>query len=285
MLARCLERIDFCHRHDPRAFVAWSIDGVDVGRVHRDRVDELLAAPSPFARLGERLVLATAGGVAARSSALAEWVARAAVAGRVRRPTGELFPVSERPWSTPLAAVDRAAVAWLGVAAQGVHLNGFVRHGAQRSLWVARRSRDKATFPGHLDNLVAGGQSLGMTPQQTLVKECQEEASLPPDLAGHAVAVGSIAYLQQDGLGSKADTLWLFDLELPPEFVPRPTDGEVEAFELWPCARVVASLAGDAMWKPNCALVVLDFLLRHGELDAALAPAERWQLWQALHGG
>ena len=285
MLTRCLERVARCRQHDPQAFVPWSIGDFEVGRVHRDRVDSLLAIPSPFSRVGDRIVLNAEPNLAARSAALAAWVQRAAAAGAIRRPTGELYAVGRHPWSSPLASVDRAALPGLGVAAQGVHLNGYVRDGAELALWIARRSRDKSTFPGHLDNIVAGGQAFGAVPQETLRRECQEEAGLPAALAEQATAVGAISYLQQDGLGSKADTLWLFDLELPHEFVPRPTDGEVEGFELWPCTRVIGSLAGDGMWKPNCALVALDFLLRHGALDAVLTPDQRWQLWRALRGG
>ena len=45
-----------------------------------------------------------------------------------------------------------------GITAFGVHLNGLVR-GADGTLgmWVARRARSKATGPGKLDQMVAGG--------------------------------------------------------------------------------------------------------------------------------
>jgi 8-oxo-dGTP pyrophosphatase MutT (NUDIX family) len=184
----------------------------------------------------------------------------------------------------PQLLVDRAAVAWLGVRAAGVHLNGFVRGRDGLSLWVARRARDKRTYPGHLDNLVAGGQPGDLDALATLRKECLEEAGLPDELAVQARPVGALHYVQQDGDSLKPDTLTLFDLELPAGFVPRPVDGEVESFALWPLDRVVRSLVEDEAWKPNCALVVIDFLLRHGGIDDAVPAPARWRLWNALHG-
>lgn len=42
-----------------------------------------------------------------------------------------------------------------GVKRYGVHVNGFSRDDAGRlSMWVARRSDTKPTYPGKLDNLV-----------------------------------------------------------------------------------------------------------------------------------
>jgi hypothetical protein len=103
-------------------------------------------------------------------------------------------------------------------------------------------------------------------------------------LAERAVPVGVLHYVQQDGLSLKPDTLSCFDLELPADFAPRPVDGEVEAFVCMPVASVIESLAGEDPWKPTSALVVVDFLLRHGALDAHVAAAQRWDLWRTLRG-
>ena len=42
--------------------------------------------------------------------------------------------------------------------AYGVHINGYVETEVGLELWVARRSKDKPTWPGKLDHIVAGGQ-------------------------------------------------------------------------------------------------------------------------------
>lgn len=70
----------------------------------------------------------------------------------------ESYPVLTGFHSEPLALVERAAAVHLGIKAYGVHVNGFVRAASGIELWVATRSRDKPTWPGKLDHIVAGGQ-------------------------------------------------------------------------------------------------------------------------------
>lgn len=282
VLAALLERVAVCHRADPAAFEPWFVDGIAVGRIHSERVPSIERAPTPFRREAGRLVL-PGEGFAARSAAFAGLARRLAEAGELAPLLGEHYGVGGA-CRTPLLQVDRAAVAWFGVGARGVHLNGFVRATDGLRLWVARRARGKRTFPGCLDNLVAGGSSIGYADEATLRKECHEEAGVPAALATRAVAVGELRYDQQDGRSWKADTLACFDLELPADFTPRPIDGEVESFALWPLGDVVRSLAGADPWKPNCALVVVHFLLRHGALDAVVGGAGVAQLWRALGG-
>ena len=54
---------------------------------------------------------------------------------------------------------------------QGVHVNGFVRKAEGLQLWVGRRAKDKATAPGKLDHIVAGGQPFGLSVFDNLLKE------------------------------------------------------------------------------------------------------------------
>jgi 8-oxo-dGTP pyrophosphatase MutT (NUDIX family) len=277
-----------CRRADLAAFVPWFIGSatsglVHCGFVHRDRVPRLLQPLSPFRHVADRLVL-EGDDFVARSNALAGLLSSLWAANELQPRLGEMYPVAGAADPTPLLQVDRSAVAWFGVRSFGVHLNGYARSGGDLCAWIAVRARGKRTFPGHLDNIVAGGQSIGFTPQQTLVKECGEEAGLPADLAARAVPIGTISYVQQDRLSLKSDTLACFDLELPAAFMPRCADGEVEEFALWPAAKVAESLCDGTPWKPNSGLVMLDFLLRFGCLDAELPTAQRWRLWQALRG-
>jgi hypothetical protein len=275
-----IERVRRCDQADLAAFEPWFVAGKRVGRLHHEHVACVLAT-GVFARDEAGRLSLPGAGFAERSASLAAVVARLAADRRVRAPTGERYAVRPDPAAPPLLSVDRCAVAFFGTLAAGVHLNGFVRTRQGLELWLARRSRTKTTFPGHLDNVVAGGQSMDLDATATLRKECGEEADLPEALADRAIAAATIRYLQQDGRSLKPDTLQCFDLELPADFTPRPCDGEVEGFERWPLADVVASLAGDDLWKPNSALVVLDFLLRHGAFGAADTAALRAALDRA----
>lgn len=273
-----------CHRADLSAFVPWTTGARAVGFVHRDRVERLLQASPAFTFACGHLQLA-GDDHHTRSRALAAAIDRLGRSGELRAPLGEAYSLLDRATHEELAQLDRVAVPWFGVLARGVHLNGYVRTASGVQLWIARRATGKRTFAGHLDNVVAGGQAAGSTARETLAKECAEEAGIPAELAERSASVGSIGYVQQDGASLKVDHLACFDLELPAGFEPRPVDGEVERFELRSAADVAASLRGDDRWKPNCALVALDFLLRHGLLDGELPAAERQHLWRLLHGG
>ncbi|CAL9703735.1 unnamed protein product [Knipowitschia caucasica] len=129
-------------------------------------------------------------------------------------------------------------------------------------MWLARRSATKQTYPGLLDNMAAGGLAAGLGVEHTVVKECEEEACVPAELARTARPVSTVSYTYDDDDGVFAETQFVFDLEVPPDFTPTPGDGEVQDFYLLPIHQVRELLATED-FKPNSAMVVLDFLIRH----------------------
>ena len=230
----------------------------------------------------------------ARTAAVARVLRSLHETGAIPGWRDELYPVVDRFGGEPLMLVERATAAYLGIKAYGVHVNGFVVHGdGRKQLWVARRSASKPTWPGMLDHIVAGGQPHGLSPLENVVKECMEEASIPETLARRAVPVGAVSYECLGPRGVARDCLFVYDLELPADFVPQAQDGEVEEFFLMDLEEVsgartqVATGGGRAVpaaqipravvppqvaelvrtttqYKPNCNLVVIDFLVRHG---------------------
>lgn len=266
-----LDRIREINRHDPDAFVPFVVDGRRLGAVRRDRVGPLLSAASCIAEasdgsltFADRPALRGPDAAAARSEAMAEAAGRLAATGATGPLRGELYPAARRFGETPAFVVDRAAVPFLGLRAWGVHLNGYVRRGGALHMWIGRRAKDRPTYPGRLDNMVAGGQPAGLGLTENLVKECAEEADIPEALARRARPVGAITYVQQAPEGLKPDVQFCFDLKLPPDFAPRNTDGEIESFALWPIERVAGTVAETRDFKDNCNLVIIDFLIRHG---------------------
>jgi hypothetical protein len=99
---------------------------------------------------------------------------------------------------------------------------------------------------------------------ENLLKECKEEAAIPEALARRAVAVGAITYCMEAEDGLKPDVQFCYDLELPGDFTPHNTDGEIAEFMLWPIARVAEIVRDTREFKFNCNLVIIDFLMRHG---------------------
>lgn len=63
------------------------------------------------------------------------------------------------------------------------------------------------------------------------------------------------------------NTEFVFDLELPLEFVPQNADGEVQKFELLTAAQCIERILTPD-FKTTSAPVTLDFLIRHGFVSA-----------------
>jgi 8-oxo-dGTP pyrophosphatase MutT (NUDIX family) len=185
----------------------------------------------------------------------------------------------------------------IGIATSGTHMNMFtVKRVAGRDqihIWVSRRSQN-VTYAGKLDQVVAGAMSPedGMDDLETLGREAEEEAGLLLDrgtLAIRAKKTGKLVgrvrrgsqvtfFDQKDRVaGSEEGHLepgirFTYDLQVDPWFVPEPAEPEsIDGFHL----KSVESIRQDllnAEWKPNCGLVMLDFLLRRrlllGDVDA-----------------
>jgi len=268
-----LDRIREVNRYDPAAFLPFRIAGKQVGAVRPHVAAQLAGFADAFVFDGPALRLTPrldGAGVSpeARSTALAPVFEALRRQGLVPGWRDEPYPVLARWGEPPLLTIERAAVPLLGVRGFGVHLNGYVRAGKRLAIWIARRAADKPTWPGKLDQLVAGGQPAGIGLRANLTKECAEEAGMRPELAAGARAVGAFSYTFEDSPGLRPDTVFCFDLELPNDFRPRNRDGEVADFQLLPINQAAALARDTRKFKPNCALVMIDFLLRHGYLDA-----------------
>lgn len=263
-----LDHIHACNNFDAGGFRPLRIGADRIGYVPNALADELRRWPGVF-RVTESAVTLDPGldDFEARSRAVDGALRRLAEEGKIEAWRDEPYPVTPDWHMPPLMRVERAACPHLGIRAFGVHLNGFVRKGDGLHMWIARRAYDKPTFPGMLDNMVAGGQPLGIGLMDNMIKECGEEAGIPKDIARKALPVGMISYTHQPPEGCKPDQMFCYDLELPEDFTPRVTDGEVEEFYLWPVEKVAAIVRDSFEFKFNCNLVIIDFLIRHGVID------------------
>ena len=201
-------------------------------------------------------------------------------AGAILAWRDEIFPLFDPESLTALARIERAATRFWGTLTLGAHANGFVRgaDGRPSHLWIARRSPNKATDPGLLDNLIGGGVPAGQTPHEALVREGFEEAGLSPAQVLGATA-GSLLRLARDiPEGYQQEWLYSYDLELPAGLVPGNQDGEVAEFALLAVDEVRRIVQQSAEMTTDAALVTIDFLLRHGLLDDATARLQRLRL-------
>ncbi|MBI3451472.1 MAG: DUF4743 domain-containing protein [Rhodospirillales bacterium] len=260
-----LDRIAECNTHDLSKFRPFVVAGARVGWVRHALAERLAGFGNIFAVDAQAVTLSPAlADSAARSAALETVVAALEREGVVAGNRREPYPVSTAFGAPPLLQIERAAIPHFGVRAYGVHMNGYVRRPDGLHMWIGRRARNKPTYPGMLDNMVAGGQPISIGLLDNLVKECKEEANIPAALARQAVPVGAITYCAEAPDGLKPDVQFCYDLELPGDFVPANTDGEIEEFYLWPIDKVAATVRDTREFKFNCNLVIIDFLVRHG---------------------
>lgn len=263
-----IDHIRACNAHDIARFRPFRIAGQTAGWIRDDFIPVLARRGDLFMIQPHAVTLNRALATAPqRTDALDPFLRELREEGRITAWREERYPVAPRWGEEPLMAMERAAIPFFGIRAYGVHLTGFVRRRDGLHVWVATRSRSKPTYPGMLDNTVAGGQPAGISLIDNVVKECKEEASIPEALARQARPVGIVTYCLEHRDGLKPDVLFNYDLELPDDFVPQPHDDEIEHFELWPAQRVLERVRDTFDFKFNCNLVLIDFFIRHGLID------------------
>jgi hypothetical protein len=199
-----------------------------------------------------------------RSEAVAEVLATLREEGLVPGWRNELYPVAQGFYTAPLLQMERAATVLFGTLSYGVNLNGFVGRGWAMKVWIARRADTKPVDPGMMDLIVGGGQPMGISPWNNLMKECQEEAGMPRDIAEKAKPVGIITLLAVIKAHMRVGLQFNYDLELPESFRPRNTDGEVAEFLLVPVSALIDRLKSADDFSYDVAVVLVDFLIRHG---------------------
>lgn len=261
-----LRWIQRCNEKDLAQFIPFVVDGLNLGYVHQENVPKLLTFAGDFLYQKDEQLLFKEKyhDFSSRTQAM-HTIAQGMLEHQIYdRLLHEAYDVSEK-WGAPsLFTMDRVITNFFGVRRFGVHLNGYVLKDGQYYIWVAERAKDKPTWPGKLDHIVAGGHSAGLRVETTLYKECEEEAAIPKDLVKQATAVSYVSYAMQHDTYLVRDGLFIFDLQLDESFVPYNTDGEVDSFELKPIDEVLRLVATTEQYKTNCNLVIIDFALRHG---------------------
>ncbi|KAL1622932.1 hypothetical protein SLS56_008540 [Neofusicoccum ribis] len=222
---------------------------------------------------------------AARTAAVAQTTAAMRATGHFQVLRGwrdEAYPVYGAGGEL-LFTLERAASPLFGVHVCSVNMTCYVvdETGCRHRFWVPRRARAKQTYGGMLDNTVAGGLPAGEAPLDALVREAEEEAALPPELVRRdARAAGCVSYflVRDEKAGGETGLLQpesqlVYDLRLREGdgVEPRVNDGEVEGFALLTTEEVQEALRRGE-FKPNTALVMLDFFVRHGILTPENEP-------------
>lgn len=267
-----LFHISRCNHYDLTEFLPWHISGKSVGYVHKKHSKYLEAFPKFFVSMSDHFALSdNLVNPKERTMAIEEMLEILRTEDPKLSKLNEKYAVKGNINGKTLMEIDRGAADFFGILNTGVHLNGITNDHEDRKMWVATRSHQRKTFPGELDNMVAGGQPSNITRQENVVKECYEEASIPEELAKASEPKGFVSYNMQAGTTLRRKILYVYDLYLPSSFIPLPNDNEVEKFELVPVETVMETIKNRPhAFKYNCNLVIIDFLIREGLINEDL---------------
>lgn len=186
---------------------------------------------------------------------------------------------------TPYVLIERALSSLFGIITYGIHINGFVKNPktGNLSFWIPRRAANKPTWPLMLDNIVAGGLAYPYGVYETALKESMEEASLNKKIVEKSIhPTGSISYIHFQGDCKSpsfqnelcfitGEIQYIFDMELSPNIIPTVNDGEVDSFNLLSLQETIDAIKNQK-FKPNSALVMVEFLIRHGYINSENDP-------------
>jgi ADP-ribose pyrophosphatase YjhB (NUDIX family) len=135
-----------------------------------------------------------------------------------------LPPLANHP---VLFTCERAGFRHMGLTSHAVHTNGFTPEG---DIWCGRRSPHKATDPGLLDNLSAGGLAAGESVEDNFHKELYEEAGLRVGSGVSFQPMGWIHAARPEPEAWQDEVIWVFNAALSESHKPQNQDGEVAEF-------------------------------------------------------
>jgi 8-oxo-dGTP pyrophosphatase MutT (NUDIX family) len=242
----------------PYGGVFWSCDGVDLGWVSAERAQDMVALlPGCTLAQGRLRWQPAADQALLRSQALQAFLEQQAAQGRLTGWRGEFFawwadtpawpPALDVP---PFLCVERAGFRHLGMMSHAVHIHGFLPQG---DLWCGRRSDHKATDPGLLDNLAAGGLTAGESPLTTALRELAEEAGLHLSDPARLQGAGVIRTQRLEPQGWHDEQLLVYTLHLSEQETPINADGEVQEFLCLGPGEVVSRMQSGQFTADACA--------------------------------
>ena len=187
---------------------------------------------------------------------------------RLGKKRHELFPIMGA--RVPVS-MDRSAVSVFGITAQGAHMTVYTRTPEGLKFWIPRRNANKSTWPGMLDQAVAGGIATGESPLECIVREAEEEAALDPRFVrSNIVGAGTVSWfhVSDERAGGEVGlmnpgVLYVYDLEVGEDTTFQPVDDDIQSFELFGVDQVKEAMR-NGQFKPSCATVMIDFFVRHG---------------------
>ncbi|KAK3313084.1 hypothetical protein B0H66DRAFT_608142 [Apodospora peruviana] len=159
------------------------------------------------------------------------------------------------------------------IVTSSIHMTIYTGKGADMKIWVARRGKNKTAYPGMLDQCVSGGiDTRAGNLLKVIRREAKEEANLGSDMKD-VLPVNKISFLNirppqagpVDAGRPEPGVRWVFEFEVGDDVRLETNERDMEGFERMTLDQVNEALLGKE-FKPDCGLVMLDFMLRHGHI-------------------
>ena len=217
----------------------WWIDAHPVGLVEPAFAARHLHNDPAFRRDDAGFHLVADNTPPARHQVLAAWEQR--LLKQTSPPPGwrdERYSIYAPDGRSVLAELERSLFRPLGLISRAVQLNGWQPGTAPPHLWLAQRNYTKAIDPARWDNLTAGGVAHGETLAEALAREAMEEAGIAVTLTRSRHPWCRVLSEHMEETGLHREWVYVFDLELPADWVPLNQDGEVMAFLPVPVAEL-----------------------------------------------
>lgn len=271
--AELLSLRDQARHQPPPAWIRWRCGEAQLGCIPVQRAGWLEQQLSLTRGSAQELVWhAESWPMAQRSESLQSVLLRARAEGLLQGWRDERFSFWDADCAHPdpqrpaLLQVERSGFRFLGMLSHAVHVNGFLADGR---LWCGRRSLLKATDPGMLDNVTAGGLPAGEMVADCLQRELAEEAGLFSLEGLECRPAGQVRTSRQEGDSWHDEFVHVFNLTLADDFQPRNQDGEVAEFLCLGPAQVLAEIRAGAFTQDAVQALVQGLLQRAPDLAKA----------------
>lgn len=162
------------------------------------------------------------------------------------------------PYKSPeLLRLERAAFRYWGLSSHASHIHGITADGR---MWCGRRATSKATDPGMLDNLAAGGLPADEDPLGCALREIQEEAGLIRTARQLLPCPIRLVTEREEPQGWHSERLFVFSTWVAEHETPVNQDGEVSEFLCLEIPQVLQRMrSGEFTHDAACSIAV--FLL------------------------
>jgi isopentenyldiphosphate isomerase len=258
-------------------FFYLTVDGIDepLAYVHKTWVEQMTwSSDWKIDEMTRTLTLSAGSSPVDRSTAMQKTLQHAEAEQRIQsaKKWGEaLLPVVTHSGQHVLD-MDICGMEIFGIVCAGVHLIAYTMTDDGPKYWIPRRGEAKLPFPSKLDNTVSSNLLTGEQPMAKLIAKAEIEASLPaPFMLENTKACGTVTYAMEANNGKgpvcQHHVQYVYEVELPESIVPKPTNDEVQTFELMTAAEVGDCLM-DGKFADWRAMTWVDHFVRHGIINA-----------------